>query len=78
MEDDHRYHVCLDIALPQCVRALPRTPPVSFYHRGDIESVELLRKFGKEFDRPDDEIDQACNLASGPSDVVVILKRPKA
>jgi hypothetical protein len=33
--------------------------------------------FGKEFDVPCDEIDHACNLASGPADVVVILERPK-
>jgi hypothetical protein len=77
MGDDYNYHICLGIPIPLCVQALPRTPPVSFHHLGDLRSLQILRDFGKEFNVPGDEIDHACNLASGPSDVVVILERPK-
>lgn len=41
-------------------------------------SLKILRNFGKEFRLPRDEIDHACNLTSGPSDVVVILERPRS
>jgi hypothetical protein len=81
MEDGHSYHICLGIPIPRCVQALPRTPPISFYHLGDIRSLEILGDFGdfgEEFDIPCDEIDHACNLASGPSDVVIILERPRS
>jgi hypothetical protein len=77
MGDDHSYHTCLGIPIPLCVQVLPRTPPVSFHHLGDLTSLQALIDFGKEFDIPCNEIDHACNLASGPSDVVVILERPK-
>jgi hypothetical protein len=43
---------------------------------GDMIALELLRNFGNEFHCPQDEITQACNLASGPSDIVIILQRP--
>ncbi|KAH8802776.1 hypothetical protein F5884DRAFT_803017 [Xylogone sp. PMI_703] len=77
MESDHGYQICLGIPVPRCVQVLPCTPPVSFYHQGDIESLELLRNFGKHFACAENEINHACYLASGPSDVVVILQRPK-
>ena len=59
------------------VQALPRTPPASFHHLGDLSSIKALKDFGKEFNVPCDEIDQACNLASGPADIVIVLERPK-
>lgn len=69
--------ICLGIPIPLSVQALPRTPPASFHHLGDLSSLQALKDFGKEYDVPCDEIDQACNLASGPADIVVILERPK-
>ena len=77
MADNHSNHICLGIPIPLSVQALPRTPPASFHHLGDLSSLQALKDFGKEFDVPCDEIDQACNLASGPADIVVILQRPK-
>jgi hypothetical protein len=77
MIDNHNYHICLGIPIPLSVQALPRTPPASFHHLGDLSSLQALKDFGEEFDVPCDEIDHACNLASGPADVVVILERPK-
>jgi hypothetical protein len=77
MTDNHNYHICLGIPIPLSVQALPRTPPASFHHLGDLSSLQALRDFEEEFDVPCDEIDHACNLASGPADVVVILERPK-
>lgn len=77
MLDCHNLHICLGIPIPLSVQALPLSPPASFHHLGDLSSLQALRDFGREFDVPCDEIDQACNLASGPSDVIVILERPK-
>jgi hypothetical protein len=48
------------------------------HHLGDIKSLEILRDFGQKFQVPCDEIDHACNLASGPSDAVIILERPRS
>ncbi|KFY05751.1 hypothetical protein V492_08317 [Pseudogymnoascus sp. VKM F-4246] len=45
----------------------------------DVKTTLLLReprKFGRKFNRNENEIVQACNLAAGYSDVVVILERP--
>jgi hypothetical protein len=77
MVDNYNYHICLGIPIPLSVQALPCTPPASFHHLGDLSSLQALKDFGKEFDVPCDEIDHACNLASGPADIVVILERLK-
>jgi len=58
------------------MRELPRAPPVISADAADKEVLRLLRAFGKEFNCSEGEITQACNLASGPSDIVVILERP--
>lgn len=67
---------CLDIPVPQSLRRLAFTPPVCLPTQGDLQAIEILKDFGKELCRPEDEITQACNLASGFSDIVVILERP--
>ena len=77
MVNNSNYCICLGIPIPLSVQGLPRTPPVSFHHLGDLSSLQALKDFGKEFKVHCDEIDQACNLASGPGDIVVILERPK-
>jgi hypothetical protein len=43
---------------------------------GDSQAIQVLRDFGTKLGCPNDEIRQACNLASGFSDIVVILQRP--
>ena len=77
MANNYSYCICLGIPIPLSVQVLPRTPPPSFHHLGDLTSLQALRDFGKEFNVPCDQIDQACSLASGPADIVVILERPK-
>ncbi|EWY79391.1 hypothetical protein FOYG_17439 [Fusarium oxysporum NRRL 32931] len=67
---------CLDIPVPCCVQKLIFEPPVRLPNLQDIKAVNLIRNFGNEFGRRSDEIDQACNLASGPSDMVILLERP--
>ncbi|KAH7187138.1 hypothetical protein DER44DRAFT_800654 [Fusarium oxysporum] len=68
--------LCLDIPVPRCVQKLIFGPPVCLPNVQGIKAVNLIRKFGDEFGRRRDEIDQACSLASGPSDVVILLERP--
>ncbi|KAI8710930.1 hypothetical protein NCS52_01521800 [Fusarium sp. LHS14.1] len=68
--------LCLDIPVPRCVQGLVHEPPVCFSSEPDIQAVKLIRNFGKEFGRLRDEIDQACSLASGQSDLVILLERP--
>lgn len=58
------------------MQALPSAPPVALGNTNDHEALELLKRFGRRLDRPENEIEQACNLASGPADLVVILERP--
>lgn len=58
------------------MQALPSAPPVVLRNTNDHEVLELLKRFGRRLHRPEDEIEQACNLASGPADLVVILERP--
>jgi hypothetical protein len=76
MDSHPKTNICLGIPLPKCIQTLPRTPPVRLPSLGDILSLKLLGNFGEEFRRPEDEIEKACNLASGPSDIMIILERP--
>ncbi|KAJ9419476.1 hypothetical protein QL093DRAFT_2565542 [Fusarium oxysporum] len=68
--------LCLDIPVPRCVRKLIFEPTVCLPNVQDIKAVNLIRNFGKEFGRWRDEIEQVCNLASGQSDLVILLERP--
>ncbi|CAF3541468.1 unnamed protein product [Fusarium graminearum] len=68
--------LCLDIPVPRCAQKLIIEPPVCLPDVQDIKVVNLIRNFGKEFERPRDEIEQACNLASGQSDLIILLERP--
>jgi len=76
MDSHQSTHVCLGIPVPRCLQTLTCAPPVCSSSLGDKVALELLRDFGKKFSRPTHEIVQACNLASGPSDLVIILQRP--
>ncbi|BDD54906.1 hypothetical protein MAP00_000479 [Monascus purpureus] len=44
--------------------------------RGDEETTEILHSLGSNFNSKNDEVTQACNLAAGSSDIVIILERP--
>ncbi|KPA35189.1 hypothetical protein FLAG1_12139, partial [Fusarium langsethiae] len=68
--------LCLDIPVPRCAQKLIIEPPVCLPDVQDIKVVNLIRNFGKEFERPKDEIEQACHLASGQSDLIILLERP--
>lgn len=66
----------LDIPVPLFVQKLRLEPPVCKPKEEDSKILDLIREFGSRFDRSNDEIAQACNLACGLSDLVVILERP--
>lgn len=70
------FDVVLDIPIPQCVQARPRPPPVCLPSQGDVLAINLLTKFGHDLRTDKNEINQACNLAAGLSDVVIIIERP--
>lgn len=67
---------CLDIPIPQCVQALVQGPPHSCVKLEDSAILSLIQDFGRKHHLPQDEIQQACNLGSGMSDVLIILERP--
>ncbi|OBT38976.1 hypothetical protein VE00_10738 [Pseudogymnoascus sp. WSF 3629] len=67
---------CLNVPLPRCIRELVTAPPVPISHPGDGDVLDLLKEFGRKYNRDINEIRQACNLATGYSDLVVILQRP--
>jgi hypothetical protein len=68
---------CLGIPVPLSLKRIVSVPPVCYPSQGDKETIEILQHFGKELRLPANEITQACNLASGFSDIVIILERPR-
>ena len=68
---------CLGIPVPLSLKGIVSVPPVCYPSQGDKETIEILQNFGRELHRPANEITQACNLASGFSDIVIILERPR-
>lgn len=69
---------CLNIPLPRCMRRLVEEHPAPFpIGSGDIQVLDLITKFTEKYENiGEDEIKQARNLASGHSDIVIILERP--
>ncbi|KAK8010267.1 hypothetical protein PG990_009232 [Apiospora arundinis] len=67
---------CLNIPTPGCIHNHVREPPICYPSGADHRALELIEEFGKEFKRPEAEIKKACELASGLSDLIVILERP--
>ncbi|KFY70498.1 hypothetical protein V499_09121 [Pseudogymnoascus sp. VKM F-103] len=67
---------CLNIPLPRCIGELVKAPPVPVSHPGDGNVLNLLIEFGRKYNRDINEIRQACDLAEGYSDLVIILQRP--
>ena len=68
------YEYPLGIPIPECMVCLPQQPPVCHFTTADLETLDVIWNFGQEFDCPEIEIQQALNLASGPSDLVIILQ----
>lgn len=68
--------ICLGIPIPTCVQELLLEPPICFPRVEDAEILGYIERFGRELGRPEDEIKQVCSLASGPSDLIIILERP--
>lgn len=66
----------LDIPVPKSVKRLLKVPPVCLSKVEDLHILDLIKDFGQEFDCYDGEIIHALNLASGPSDVMIVLERP--
>ncbi|RDW57891.1 uncharacterized protein DSM5745_11409 [Aspergillus mulundensis] len=73
---------CLGIGLPSCLRDLPVSTPTS----ADSEDVaaskgqrvrEAICTLGEKSQTPQVEVEEACYLAAGLSDVVILLERPK-
>ncbi|KAL4880628.1 hypothetical protein BJY04DRAFT_72297 [Aspergillus karnatakaensis] len=62
--------------IPGCLKRLPRAPPRCLPEERDVKAIQVLREFGSELGCSADEIRQACDLASGFSDIVVVLERP--
>lgn len=67
---------CLSIPLPRCIRNLVEVSPVPVYHPSDKDVLDLITGFGRNYCANENEIQQACDLAAGYSDLVVILQRP--
>lgn len=61
---------------PGSLRKLTGTPPAYLITREDVEAIAIIEGLGEVFCKPEDEIIQAKNLASGLSDIVVLLERP--
>lgn len=66
----------LDIPVPKSVRRMLTVPPVCLSKVEDLHILDLIKELGQEFDCCQDEIRQTLNLASGPSDLIIILERP--
>ena len=66
----------LDIPVPKSVRRMLTAPPVCLSKVEDLHILDLIKELGQEFDCCQDEIRQTLNLASGPSDLIIILERP--
>lgn len=67
--------ICLDIPVPRCVQELLRRTqtPVCFPKDEDGRALGLIRRLGEEFHAHEHEIEKACCLASGLSDIIIIL-----
>lgn len=67
----------LGIPIPKYISGLPRPQPsVRRSTVNDIHALDIIENFGQELGLPVEEIEKALDLASGPSDLVIILQRP--
>ncbi len=68
--------MCLGMPIPKCVRDLIEETPHICMQPIDADILLRIEKFGRDHNIPKDEIDKACKLASGYSDVIILLCRP--
>jgi hypothetical protein len=57
---------------------MTQSPPLCLVQQKDFEAIEILKKHGKDLGCSSHYINQASNLASGLSDIIVILERPRS
>jgi hypothetical protein len=55
---------------------LGRAPPVVLSTGTDAAAIKLIEDQGKRLGRSRQEIQHACDLATGPRDIVIVLERP--
>lgn len=78
-EDLHLFPVemqCYGMPIPESVRELLEEPLHVCIQQKDVGILHLIRSFGREHRMPEFEIERACDLASGLSDIVILLERP--
>lgn len=66
----------LVVPIPKCARALAATPPACPPCEADTRILELADELGKGHGKPEAMIRYERELASGLSDIVIILQRP--
>lgn len=66
----------ISFPLPRCITSEIREPEHIIVQEGDITALDEIRSFGHSNHMPQNEIEQNCNLASGFSDIIIILERP--
>lgn len=64
--------------LPRCLKDLAQEPPMCSIQEKDFQAIQALREYGRSLGCSDGSIKQACDLASGTSDLVIILERPRS
>lgn len=60
---------------PHCLGRQLKVPRMCLIQESNVQAIEIIRNFGYEMGCPEEYISQACRLASGFSDVVVVLER---
>ncbi|CAP79854.1 hypothetical protein PCH_Pc12g02270 [Penicillium rubens Wisconsin 54-1255] len=63
--------------IPRCLREMTQSPPLCLHQQKDIQAIQILREHGQESGCSYHSTTQAIDLASGLSDVIVILERPR-
>ncbi|KAH6655923.1 hypothetical protein BKA67DRAFT_562172 [Truncatella angustata] len=68
---------CLDISVPNHIENIRCKPPYCISDDINANSINhLIQRFGQKHGRGEEEIEKACCLARGSSDIVVMLERP--
>lgn len=63
--------------IPRCLKQMTQSPPVCLLRDWDFQATKILREHAQKSGSSSHSITQASNLASGLSDVIVILERPR-
>lgn len=68
---------CLDVPVPGCIRGLVPEASAPHAESGDDETFRRLRGYCETYQFSAGEMDHARSLASGPSDLIVLVERPR-